>query len=398
MPPRERRNLGPSTAESAKLRDSMRLDAVYGGRMPDQAPLDDWAVGGLAQLLDTVVSSAGRSGDLTPIDRELFAETGAAAFGAGISLSQLIGTYLGGAGEIWETLFTDADQSKTVELSRSLRRVSEQAVSCLAEGFEAAQRLSIRAEEALRFTFLDDLLSPGSDPLQLANTAEQLGFPGFERVVAAVGDAGRIVTDAGPVSRRIRIELQSRAPQRDIRVTARDGKLVLIAIDMNPDELRDLASRVFGAASELDWRVGVGSGVQTLESVVVSYHEALDALRIGGAFGLDSPTEFEQILPHRLLAADLGVTQALVRSVLDPISAKPSSQLMTTLASLIEHGGNMAEVARDLNIGARTVAYRLDRIGELTGYSPRVPFERFVLELAYWAAPMSRPLRRKPED
>ncbi len=62
---------------------------------------------------------------------------------------------------------------------------------------------------------------------------------------------------------------------------------------------------------------------------------------------------------------------------------------MATLASFIEHSGNMAEVARDLNVGARTVGYRLDRIAALTGFSVRKPEERFILELAYRAMPLA---------
>ncbi len=358
--------------------------------MPDASRSIDWAVSGLAQLFDTVLTAAGRSGDLTESDREQFAEAGAGAFTAGSSLSGLIGTYLGGAGELWEHVFTDADPARTVELGRALRRVSEQAVSSLAAGFEEAQRLSIRAEESQRRAFLDDVLASNPDPIQLAEEARQVGFPAFDRVVVGAVAAQRHLNDGGPVQRRIKTELESRSPQRHFRMTAKGGRIVVIALDTTPSELARLCSAAVDTVTDFEWRVGIGSAATELGGVGTSFRHALDAIHIGEIFDLASPTEFDRVLPERLLSADSSVTDALAETVIGPLMEKSSSELMATLESYFGHGGNMAEVARDLDIGARTVAYRLDRIGELTGYSPRTPADRFVLELAYRALPLRR--------
>lgn len=363
--------------------------------MPESTPRVDWAVSGLAQLFDTVITTAGRSRDLTDGECEQFEETGAAAFADGMSLSQLVGTYLGGAAEIWEHVFADADESRMIELGRGLRRVSEQAVGSLAEGYETAQRLSIRAEESLRRSFLDDLLATDNDPAQLADSARGLDLPLFDQAVVAVARSDRGVTDAGPVHRRIRTELQSRAPQRNLWVTAKEGNLVVIALDTTPHQLGVLTTQALEAIGGADWRVSVGSNADGLAAVAASYADALAAFRIAADFELSSPTEFDRILVHRLLAADLNVTQAVLQTVIEPLMDKASSDFMTTLASYIEHGGNMAGVARDLSIGARTVAYRLDRIGQITGYQPGIPEDRFVLELAYRARPL---ISRRPRS
>lgn len=315
-----------------------------------------------------------------------------------MSLSRLIGTFLGGAGEVWEVLFTDADPARTIELSRSLRRVSEQAVSSLAEGFELAQRLSIRNEESLRRTFFDRLLSSESAKAELEEIAERIGFPPVEQAAVAVAVGDRHTADAGPAHRRIRSELTSRAPERNLSVTSMDGRIVIIAVETTTADLARLVGSVFADSDDPLWRVGIGDSVDALESVSLSYQQALEAHHIGARFGLTSPVEFSKILPERLLSGDASVAEALVRSVIEPLVQKPKNDLLPTLESFIEHGGNMAEVARALNIGARTVAYRLDKIAAVTGYSPRRADERFVLELAYRMSPAVPPGHRGRSD
>ena len=357
--------------------------------MTAQSRSVNWAVSGLAQLFDTVLTVAESSGELADSDREQFVETGAAAFNAGMSLSDLIDSYLGGAGEVWEYVFADADHERTIELSRSLRRVSANAVSSLAEGFDTAQRLSTRAEESLRRAFLDDLLGRQLDKAQLADVAKQLEFPTFAEVSVAVAGADRNFHDGGPIQLRVKNEIQERAPQRHLVVTAKDGRIVIIAADTSPSDLGTLVSGAAATVPDIEWHIGVGDSATTLEAINASYRHAVEAMRIGRIFGLRQPTEFLRILPQRLFSADPDVAKALVAAVIEPLIKKPKSELMTTLASFIEHGGNMAEVARDLNVGSRTVAYRLDRISDLTGYSARNPDERFVLELAYRAMPLA---------
>ncbi len=349
----------------------------------------EWAVRGLAQLFDTVLTVAGTSGDLAESDREQFVETGVAAFNAGLSLSGLIDSYLGGAGEVWEHVFADADPLHTVELGRSLRRVSERAVSSLAEGFEAAQRISIRAEESLRRTFLDDLLDHHPDPVRLGDLAKQLDFPPFAEVIVAVASGEREVNDGGAIHRRVMTDLQSRAPTRHLVITAKDGRIVVIAVDTTVSELGSLLSGAVHAVSDVAWQIGIGQPVVALEGVGTSYRQAIEAMRLGRIFALDGPSDFGRMFAERLFGADPEVSRTMVSTVLGPLIERPKSELLETLMSFIDHGGNMAVVARDLNIGSRTVAYRLGRIHDLTGYSAREADERFILELACRALPLS---------
>lgn len=265
--------------------------------MSDRSQSVDWAVSGLAQLFDTVLTVAESSADLSDDDREQFVETGAAAFATGMSLSGVVDSYLGGAGEVWEYVFADADHERTVALSRSLRRVSSQAISSLAEGFEEAQRFSTRAEESLRRTFLDDLFGPDPDPTRLADVAKQLDFPTFGEIVVAVAGADRNFNDGGPTQLRVRRDLHSRAPKRHLVVTAKDGRVVVIALDTSASDLSALVVGATDSVPDVEWHIGIGESVATLDDVGRSYRQAIDAMRIGRTFGLSRPTRFDRILP-----------------------------------------------------------------------------------------------------
>lgn len=355
------------------------------------APSDqdtDWGIPGLAQLFEMVLDAAAEKRDLSLADRDQFAIVGSEARDAGMALSSLIATYLGGAGELWEQIFTNADPSETIGLGRSLRKVSEQAVAALAAGFETSQRQSIRAEEARRREFLEDLLSGTATESQLAGDARPVGFSSAASWVVAVADGSRQLSDAGPVQARVRTELTSRAPQRRLHVFTKNGQLVVVAPDGDPEEL-GLLTHALATVDDVVWRIGVGSSQPGLTGVATSYRHALEALRLGHIFDLERFLVFDRLLPYRLMAADPSVAESLVRTVIEPLANAPRGSLLETLRSFIENGANMAEVARELSLGARTVAYRLDRIGQLTGHSPKDPDGRFVLELAYRAAPIT---------
>ncbi len=347
----------------------------------------DWGVPGLAQLFETVLDAAAEQRALSLAERDQFVAVGSEARDAGMALSSLIATYLGGAGELWEQIFSNADPTQAIDLSRSLRKVSEEAVAGLAAGFEASQRRSIRAEESLRREFLEDLLSGGTSEAHLANRGRELGFAQSATWVAAVADCDRDLSDVGPIQARARTELASRAPQRRLHVFTKNGQLLVVAPDADPSQL-GLLTDALESVDDVTWRIGVGSSQTGLTGVAASYRQALEALRLGQVFGLGRFLIFDQLHPYRLLAADQASAEALARRVIEPLANAPRGSLLDTLRSFIENGGNMAEVARDLSIGARTVAYRLDRIGQLTGHSPRDPDDRFVLELAYRSSPL----------
>lgn len=350
----------------------------------------DWVAPGLAQLFEIVLDAAADRRDLSISERDHFFSTGEQALASGGSLSGLVDDYLRGAGQLWEQVFIATDPGQAVEVGRSLRRVSEDAVAALAAGFETAQRSSIRAEEATRRELIDDVLNNSVDPGTFADRAQAAGFPMAATYLVAVAVTEHQLSDTGPIHATIRNGLASRAPQRDFVTFTKRGHLVVVAPDAGPDGL-DVLQGALESLGPMAWRAGVGEPGEGPGGLHRGYREALEAVRLGRLFALDPFVHHRDLLPYRVMAADAVLARQLARSVIEPLVQAPRGSLLDTLEAFIEHGGNMAEVARRLSLGPRTVAYRLERIAELTGYSPREPLGRLALELAVRCRPLTGP-------
>ncbi|GAA1227357.1 hypothetical protein GCM10009646_14140 [Streptomyces aureus] len=88
---------------------------------------------------------------------------------AGLGLRALIGAHLAATRAHWPADATSAD---------SVLAAMQQAVDAFAEGYERAQRMAVRQEEAARREFIDDLLYGRSDLGLLAERAERFGRRG----------------------------------------------------------------------------------------------------------------------------------------------------------------------------------------------------------------------------
>lgn len=347
-----------------------------------------WGIPGLAQLFDIVLDAAGERRRLSLGESEQFHQVGRLGAEGGIPLSNLIEEYLGGAGELWEQVLLSADPDHRVEVGRALRQVSEDAVAGLAAGFEEGQRRSIRAEESSRREFLDDLLSVGPNRGLTSERADRVEFGLGSSYSVAVVDAAFRFSDTGPIHARVRTGLASRSPTRRFAVFTRSGRLVVVGPDCAASDLAPLI-QTLGEVDGLDWRVGIGEPATGLVDIVDAYHQALEAIRLARLFGLGRTADHADLLAYRVLAGDRNAAPMLARTIMGQLGSAPRLELERTLGAFIERGGNLAEVARDLGLGPRTVGYRLDRIAQLTGHSPRTAEGRFVLEMAFRARPLT---------
>ncbi|MEZ5243535.1 MAG: helix-turn-helix domain-containing protein [Acidimicrobiales bacterium] len=347
----------------------------------DWSNRSEWIVPGLAQILEIVLDAAGEQRGLTISERDRIFASGERAHEAGGSLSQLIEAYLAGAGELWENIFGVTEPGQAVAVGRTLRRVSESAVAALASGFEAAQRRSIEAEEALRREVIHDLLTGRADDGLLEERVHFVGVATGRAYRVLVAESSTPVSELGPVQRRVQVELHSRAPERPMTTIVTSGHLVVIAPTDAVADLR-IVEEALRSVDSTEWRCGIGNAVLELSEVHRSYDEARESVRLARLFDLQDFVAYDAVLAYRLVAADMSVAEALVDAVVRPLEAASRGDLLATLDAFVAHGGNVAAVARALSLGPRSVAYRLDRIAELTGQSPRDPAGRLTLELA----------------
>lgn len=115
--------------------------------------------------------------------------------------------------------------------------------------------------------------------------------------------------------------------------------------------------------------VGIGRLVDDLGSAHTSCHEALQtaaaALRSGSGQRVLSYTA---AIVDVLLGANPRIADVLVATRLDALDAHP--HLIETLEALIQHDLSQSAAARSLFVHVNTVAHRVRRIHELTGFDP----------------------------
>ncbi len=317
---------------------------------------------------------------------------GAAAAEQNVPLRALIDLYLSANWLAWRELPAIAGAGGAVVrgVAESVLRAADDAIVALAEGYDEAQRLVMRQEEARRREFIDDLLNGRSDFGRLAETAERFGLRLAGQLAVAVARADRSFVDGDFLTRRVESTLLARFGIRDVLVTTKDGLLICIASGVATDVLADFARQVetvVGAGHR--WRVAVGRSHPGPSGALRSYEEACGTLDLAESLDLaDRVLHATELLVFQVLLRDRVALIDLVSTVLGPLTqtrggARP---LLDTLAGYFASGGVNAAAARRLHLSVRAVTYRLDRVRRLTGHDVTEPTQRFTLEAAVLGA------------
>ncbi|WMX43949.1 helix-turn-helix domain-containing protein [Streptomyces roseicoloratus] len=259
----------------------------------------------------------------------------------------------------------------------------EQAVDAFAEGYEHAQRLVVRREEAARREFIDDLLHGRGDPGQLAARSERFGLrlSGTHAVAVAEGPAAYDETD--PVPREVEAGLFARFERRRILFTTKDGRMVCIAPAEQDEVLVHFAKRANAATD--GGQVAIGRPRRGAGGIGHSYEEALNALDVARRMGFEEPLlRAADMLVFPVLARDRQALVDLVDNTLGPLEqARGGAQpMIRTLIAYFDTGCVATEAARRLSLSVRALTYRLERIHTLTGLNPNDPLHRYTLHTA----------------
>lgn len=346
-----------------------RLIRKTGVRMAAGRDIPEEYLEGYGRIL-TDASATGRR--LTRDELDSRRALGERAAEAGYGLRALVGAHLAAARVHWPAT-----------AGESTLAAVEQAVDAFAEGYERAQLLAVRQEEAARREFIDDLLHGRSDLGLLAERAERFGLRLSHAHAVAVAQ-GRTAYDEGDaVPRDVERSLISRFGDRSILVTTKDGRLVCIAPGDQDDVLDFFAKQAYAATD--GGRVAIGRSQPGPGGVVHSYEEALNALDLADRLEFDTPVlRAADLLVYPVLTRDRQAMADLVLSALGPLrQARGGAEpLLDTLTAYFDSGCVAAEAARRLSLSVRALTYRLDRIQTLTGANPADPVHRYTLQTA----------------
>ncbi|GAA2570795.1 MULTISPECIES: PucR family transcriptional regulator [Streptomyces] len=325
---------------------------------------------GYVQIL-TEASTTGRR--LTRDELQSRRELGAKAAASGYGWRVLVREHLTASRADWPTAATPD----------SVVSVIAQAIDAFADGYERAQRLVIRQEEAARREFIDDLLHGRGDPGHLAARAEQFGLRLSRAHAVAVAEGPAKYDEINPVPRQVEDALFGRFENRRILFTTKDGRMVCIAPGDQGDVLTHFAKQAHAATD--GGQIAIGRPRPGAVGIGHSYEEALNALDVAQRMGYDDPVlRAADLLVFPVLARDRQALMDLVRSTLSPLEqARGGAQpLLDTLTAYFDTGCVTAETARRLSLSVRALTYRLERIHTLTGTDPADPTHRYTLQTA----------------
>lgn len=348
----------------------------------------DYFLDGYADIL-AEVSVTGRR--LTRDELDSRRTLGERAASEGFGLRQLVSRHLAATREMWSGLPGTRGAGGTREWHTTVESVlaaTEQVVDAVTEGFERAQLLAVRQEEAERREFVDDLLYGRSDLGRLSARAERFGLRLAQAHAVAVAHGPEPYDDTHPVTRRVENALIGRFGERRVLLTTKDGRLVCVAPGRQDDVIEYFAAQARAAMGDGDddgSRVAVGRPHTGPGGVVHSYEEALGALELADRMALDLPVlRASELLVFPVLTRDRQAMADLVRTVLGPLENARGgpATLLETLDVYFGAGCVSAEAARRLRLSVRALTYRLDRIHRLTGADPSDPLQRYTLQTA----------------
>lgn len=329
---------------------------------------------GFAHVL-TEVATTGRR--LTREELKSRRALGEQAAEAGLGLRALVVAHLAAARAAWPV-----GPGSTESTLAALAAV-EQAVDVFAEGYERAQRLTVRREEAARREFIDDLLYGRSDLGRLAERAERFGLRLSRAHAVAVAEGPRSYAEGGAVARRVEAEVLARFDSHSILLTTKNGRLLCIAPGDTDEVLAYFARQAYTATE--GGRVAIGRPQSGPGGVVQSYEEALATLEMAERLDLPGTVlRAADLLVYPVLARDRQALADLVLHTLGPLSAARGGPgpLLDTLVAYFDSGCVAAEAARRLSLSVRALTYRLERIHHLTAADPADPAHRYKLQTA----------------
>ncbi len=355
----------------------------------------------LGDFLPALVTAVGTG---EPIRTRPYRALGERAAGRGVALRALLDLYLSAARALWPHLpaVTGAARApqRVVVAGEVMLQAADDVVAALTEGFQLARRSLVRAQEAARREFIDDLLGGSADVAGLLHRATGFGLDLAGPHAVAVVDAERDFDDGAPLIRTLERAIQGLKGDAPPLLASKQGRLIVVfaapdraAVDHVVERLESTlrATSATGAARTAvgRWRIGLGRTAGGAAGVLQSYREALDALDLAERLGLDLPTvDGRDLRVYRLLLRDRAALADLVESGLGALRAARGGPqpLLDTLAAWFASGGNTAAAARALHLSVRAVTYRLARVRELTGFDPDTADERFTLQVAVLGA------------
>jgi sugar diacid utilization regulator len=256
----------------------------------------------------------------------------------------------------------------------------------------------LEVEENLRGSFLEQLRSATVDEGDVVRRAARFGCDLSKGAVALCAE---------PAGERVRhlVALVADEVPEALAQLAEDGRvygLVPPAADDGGDPAASAVALARRVASRLRAHGSVGlssffGDPATLSRALEEAALVLDVVRLGGAPAAGDIGDATYRLLFRVLASNPQEVRSFYDDTIAPLARydeQYGSDLVATLAAWFAHDCSTVATAAAIFVHRHTVAYRLDRVKELTGLDPLRSEDRERLGLGLKAGRVIAPSRR----
>lgn len=305
----------------------------------------------------------------------------------GMSLQDVIQSYHLGLKAIWIGLVEQGGDAgpALLEASSWLWDNVHVLTSAVADGHGEASRSAQAVRAGLRFRVLEALNRwPEATPSDLEGLATKLGYDLAAEFTAVVTPAaGWNELDVESFQLVLERNRRTASGRLGVLQCSRVADLVVVLAQGSSTKPVEDALRSRSSTT----RMGVGMSRSGLVGAAASIQDALLAVRTAGQGEVVS---FELAWPAALLAAHPEQSMLLLEAGLE--AAHGQAHLAEAVLAFAEHGFSVSAAARSLHLHANSVAYRLERWHELTGWNPRT-FDGLLRSVA--AMRLTAPLNDK---
>ncbi|RNM11713.1 PucR family transcriptional regulator [Nocardioides pocheonensis] len=310
-----------------------------------------------------------------------------------VSLPSLLHSYRIWGAKVWDAVLEEAGDDPVMReaalglVSRIFAYVDMVSIT-LAQVYQEESAGIHGARDVLRSDVLESLLLGRALSDRARVDIARLNLTSESKVAVVIVRLTAIPPDgARPESlRALQACREKLAAGAGVLLGIRDSDIICLVRVGNPMEL----DRLIGAAHDVaaqspEWRVCVGRPHEGLDGIPRSFREAQEAASVAatrrprGRAVLFSDIILDRILVHSEYAQDL--LEEAMRPLL-VYDEEHAADLVPTLRAYVSNDLNMTRTAKQLVVNPNTVAYRIKRIGQLTGQDPTSATGIMTLALA----------------